>query len=487
MRTPERKNLDEELAGGEPEDRLPEQREERLPMVAVAGRPNVGKSTLFNRIVGQRRALIHDRPGMTRDRRIDRADWGGASFLCVDTGGFDTGLEDPLLENVAGQARLAVEEADLIVFLTAVGEEEHPAEQELIDILRRSRKPLIIAVNKCDNEKLELQANHFYRYGFETIHPISSLHGHGVADLLDDVVEKLSSTQVRKHAYATGGIALAVVGRQNVGKSSLINRLLGKERLIASELPGTTRDAIDTAIKSPGGTIFTLIDTAGIRRRGKIEHGVERLSVLSSMIAIRRADVGVIVVDGAVGLTAQDAHIASYCLDRGLACMVVVNKWDLVEKDHRTADEFTKTLTREWAFLRYAPVIYVSALTGQRVTRMLDLAARIYQNAGRRIPTARLNERLAEWTARKPPPMRRNRRPNIKYIVQTRSHPPTFTLFVSNPKLFHFSYRRYLVNCIRREEDFEGTPVRLVLRGKGLKMRHREHALSTEPDHATQT
>jgi GTP-binding protein len=443
-------------------------------MVAIVGRPNVGKSTLFNRLAGERRALVHEKPGMTRDRRIERVEWDSRAFVCVDTGGFDIGLDDPLLEDVAQQARVAIAEADVIIFLTAVGEQDHPAELEMIDILRRSKKPVVVAVNKADNEKLDVQAGDFYKFGFDTVYPISALHGRNVADLLDAVFARLEQMPEAGREYLAGGIHVAVVGRQNVGKSSLVNRLLGEERLIASDLPGTTRDSIDTTIKTPEGDVFTLIDTAGIRRRGKVERGIEKISVLSSMIAIRRADVAVLLIDGAAGLKAQDAHIASYCLDEGCACMLVVNKWDLVEKDSKTADQFTKTLQREWAFLRYAPVLYVSALSGQRTSRILEIAKHIYANAGRRIPTAELNERFAAWVRRKPIPMRRNRQGKIKYITQVGIHPPTFVLSVNDPLLIHFSYLRYLENQLRSEYDFEGTPIRMIMRIKSKKLRERE-------------
>lgn len=471
MRTPARKSRtpkEEQLAEGAVEEQ-PRQIEERLPMVAIVGRPNVGKSTLFNRIAGSRRALVHAQPGMTRDRRIERVEWDDRIFLLVDTGGFDVDLEDPLLEDVAQQARVAIEEADVIIFLTAVGEETHPAEQEMIQILRKSRKPVVVAVNKCDNEKLDAQAGEFYRFGFENIHPISALHGRNVADMLDAVFEKLEQVPEAGREFVAGGIHIAVVGRQNVGKSSLVNRLIGEDRLIASDLPGTTRDAIDTTIKTPEGDIFTLIDTAGIRRRGKVERGIEKISVLSSMIAIRRADVAVLVIDGAAGLTAQDAHIASYCLDEGCACMIVVNKWDIVEKDHKTADEFTKKLEHEWAFMKYAPVLYVSALSGQRVGRIFEIAKHVYENAGRRIPTAEINDQLARWVKRKPIPMSRNRQGKIKYVTQVSVHPPTFVLSVNDPLLIHFSYIRYLTNQLRENYDFEGTPIRMIMRTKSKK------------------
>jgi GTP-binding protein len=438
-------------------------RAERLPTVAIVGRPNVGKSTLFNRLIGRRSALVHERPGMTRDRRIERVEWGKQTFALVDTGGFDTELDDPLLEDVVEQASIAIEQADAIVLLTAVGEARHPAERALIERVRRSGKPIVVAVNKCDNPKLEHEAADYHQYGFDEVHSISALHGRGMDDMVEALALKLEGVEPEGE-HLTGGLRLAVVGRQNVGKSSLINRILGEERVIAGDLPGTTRDAIDTTFRTPAGDVFTLIDTAGIRRRGKIERGIEKICALSSVLAIRRADVAAIVVDGSQGLTAQDAHIAGMCIDEGVGCMLVVNKWDMVEKDGKTADRFTKTMEREWPFLKWAPVVYTSAISGQRVGRVLEVAKRIHRNAGRRIPTARLNQLLEEWIRRKPPAARKGRTPRIRYVSQARIHPPTFVLFTTAPELIHFSYQRHLVNRLRGVEDFEGTPIRLILR-----------------------
>lgn len=474
MRTPARRSHDTELDPALLEPLASERvKEEWLPMIAIVGRPNVGKSTLYNRIIGAREAIVHDLPGVTRDRRVNRAEWTGTSFLLTDTGGFDEAIDDPLIKRVVEQAKCAMAEADVIVLLMAVGEDEHPADQELMRLIRQSKKPVLLAVNKCDNNKLEHQSGEFFRYGFETIYPISAQHGRGVAELLDAAIAELKALGTEGRPTLTGGIAVAIVGRQNVGKSSLTNKLIGEERLIASELPGTTRDAIDTTIRTPEGDVFTLIDTAGIRRRGKIEYGIERLSVMGSLIALRRADVAILVVDGSEGLTAQDAHIASFIVEEGVACILAVNKWDIVEKDAKTADNFTKTLQREWSFLAYAPVIYISALSGQRVHRLFDLVKRVYLNAERRIPTRKLNDLLAEWTRRKAPPMRKNKQPRIKYVAQTGVHPLTFTFYVNEPELIHFSYRRYLSNRIREAGDFEGTPIRLFFKRKSID-RHAE-------------
>lgn len=468
MRVPTRKDRDRQWAeqqvaldAGWPEPR----KGEPLPMVAILGRPNVGKSTLFNRILRRRKAVVTNRPGVTRDRNIDRAEWAGTEFLCVDTGGYDTQLDDPLLAGVFEQVRLAIDEADVIVLLLASGEPDHPADAEIIGLLRQTRKPVLVAVNKCDSARRETEANEFFKFGFDRFYPISALRGHGTGDLLDAVVEALRGLdRPSRPREATGGIALAIVGRQNVGKSTLVNQLCGERRVIAAPLPGTTRDSIDTVVRTPEGKLFTLIDTAGIRRRGRIEQGVEKLSVMSAMLSMRRADVAALVIDGATGPTEQDAHVAGFCLDNGLATIILVNKWDLVAKDHRTADQFTHMLEERWQFLRYAPVLYISALEGQRVHRVFELAERVFNNARRRIPTHELNERLEQWVGRKPPAMVKNRRPKIRFITQTGVQPPTFTMFVNDPELFHFSYERYLINRLRETYDFEGVPLRLQLR-----------------------
>lgn len=450
----------------------PEVAREYLPVVAIVGRPNVGKSTLFNRLVGRRAAIVHEMPGMTRDRRFERVEWNGEAFLCVDTGGYDSKLDDPLLENVVEQARMAIDEADLVILVTAAGESNHPADQEMLDMMRRSRKPMIVAVNKCDTQKDAMQATDFYRFGFKDLHTISAIHGRGVAELIEAALAELKSIKPQGREYTTGGIAVAIVGRQNVGKSTLVNRLIGEERMIASNVAGTTRDSIDTTFTTPEGDTFTLIDTAGIRRRGKIERGVEKLTVLSSMLAIHRADVAILVVDATSGLTAQDAHIAGYCLDEGRACIVLVNKWDVVaDKDHKTADEFTKRLRRDWGFLKFAPVLYGSALTGQRVVKLLEMVKTVHANAVRRIPTPDLNEHMKAAVIRRTPPIKNGRAPRFRYIAQVAVKPPTFAIFVNDPAIIHFSYERYMMNQMRESWDFDGTPIRLLFRVSPRKKR----------------
>jgi GTP-binding protein len=454
-----------------------------LPVVAIVGRPNVGKSTLFNRVVGRRKAIVHDRPGVTRDRNLERAEWGGCDFVCVDTGGFDLELDDPLLASVVEQADLAIAQADIIVWLTAVGETAHPADEEIARRLRRAAKPVFVAVNKCDTPRREAEAMDFHRHGFERLFSVSALHGVGVGDLLDAVVVALRALPppAANPAHAAeswaNAIRMAIVGRQNVGKSTLVNQLAGRKRVIVADFAGTTRDAIDTDVTTPDGRTITLIDTAGIRRRGKVERGIEKLSVLSAMLSLRRANVAALVLDAAQGPTEQDAHIAGACVDAGLATMIVVNKWDLVEKDHRSADQFTKNLEREWGFMRHAPVIYISAKSGQRACRVFEVAERIHGNASRRIPTGALNDWLTGAVTSRPMPQRTSRLPKIRYITQVGVLPPTFVLFVNDPKLFHFSYQRYLINRLRETWDFEGTPIRLFLReGKGRGRDEDEHA-----------
>lgn len=466
MRTPTRRHRDRDR---QDETELLEQHaygddDGALPVVAIIGRPNVGKSTLFNRIIGRRKAIVHDRPGVTRDRNVHRADWAGVPFLCVDTGGFDIELDDPLLASVVEQVDLAIRQADVIIFLAAVAETAHPADEEIVRRLHGTDKPVLAAINKSDSPVLEAEALDFYRFGFDRIYPISALHGRGVGDLLDGVVEALRNVEPRHTLPAPGLIRLAIVGRQNVGKSTLVNQLAGEQRVIVADYAGTTRDAIDTDVLTPDGRTITLIDTAGIRRRGKVERGVEKLSVLSSMLSLRRANVAALVLDATQGPTEQDAHIAGYCLEAGLPTMILVNKWDAVEKDHRTADQFTKMLEQEWGFLRYAPVIYISARTGLRAHRVFDTAERIFANASRRIQTRELNQWLEATVAARPVQSGGVRLPKIRYITQVAVLPPTFTMFVNDPKLFHFSYRRYLINQLREAWDFEGTPIRLFVR-----------------------
>ncbi|MCX7718949.1 MAG: ribosome biogenesis GTPase Der [Candidatus Sumerlaeaceae bacterium] len=437
-----------------------------LPIVAIVGRPNVGKSTLFNRVIGQRKAAVHDTPGLTRDRNYHPASWAGRDFLLVDTGGYEIETGETIYRLMREQTLMAIEEADVIVFMTDANELMNPTDDDLMDMLRQSHKPVLVAANKSDNETLRMAAlSEFARFGAPEVFPISAAHGVGTGDLLDEVAARLPVSRAGAEADTDAGIRIAVVGRQNVGKSTLVNRILGYERVIACDVPGTTRDAVDTTFERDGQR-YTLIDTAGIRRRGKVEAGAERLSVTSSVMSMERCDIALVVVDAARGLADQDAHVAGYAVDAGCACVLVVNKWDLVEKDSRTADDFKRRLRQELAFMSFAPVLFVSALTGLRVQKLFEVIRSVDEQYRREIATPELNEFLKRATAHVSPPVQRGRQLKIKYVTQTGSRPPTFTFFVNDPKLVHFSYERYLANQLRREYGFEGTPLRLRFRKK---------------------
>lgn len=448
------------------------------PIVALVGRPNVGKSTLFNRIVGQRLAVVHDRPGTTRDRLHAPAEWNGVLFTVVDTGGIEM-LPDtvvagrrpgpervlaqdsaPFIPLMRAQAEQAIQEADAIIFVTDAAGGLTAGDSEVADILRRAHCPVFLAANKADNMRLHQAALEFYALGLGVVHPISALHGTGVADLLDEVIEALPPSEPEVEDERT---KLAIVGRPNVGKSSLLNRLLGEERAIVSPIPGTTRDAIDTYLEWEGVPI-TLIDTAGIRRRGKIGRGAERYSVLRALRAIQRADVALLMIDGFEGVTAQDAHVASLILDAWGSVVVLINKWDMVEKDAHTVIEYTGWVREALRFLDYVPVLFISALTGQRVHRVVPTALAVREARFRRISTGDLNRLVQDALARHAPPSKRGKRLKIYYASQPGVDPPTIVFHVNDPDLVHFSYRRYLENRLREAYEFPGTPVRLIFR-----------------------
>jgi GTP-binding protein len=459
--------------------------------VALVGRPNVGKSTLFNRIVGRRLAVVHNQAGTTRDRLHASAEWGGVFFTVVDTGGIEVLPEAvvvgrrpgpervlahdsaPFIPLMRVQAEQAIREADAIIFLTDAAGGPTTGDEDVAGILRRSRCPVFLAANKADNPRLRQAALEFYALGLGTVYPISALHGIGVADLLDDVVEVLPPP-CSDEGEEGGGVKLAIIGRPNVGKSSLLNRLLGEERSIVSPIPGTTRDAIDTYLewKAPSpasggrGRVIpiTLIDTAGIRRRGKIGRGVEHYSVLRALRAIQRADVALLVIDGVEGVTAQDAHVASFILDEWASVVVLINKWDAVEKDTHTIVEYTRWVREALRFLSYVPVLYISALTGRRVHKVVPTALAVQEARFLRIPTGELNRLVQDALARHAPPSKRGRRLKIYYASQPGVDPPTFVFHVNDPDLVHFSYKRYLENRLRDTYEFPGTPLRLVFR-----------------------
>jgi GTP-binding protein len=508
-----------------------------LPIVAVVGRPNVGKSTLFNRVVGSRRAIVEDRARTTRDRLYSATEWNDRRFVLIDTGGLERRPGDPIEEKVQEQARLAIEEADVIVFVVDAIAGETPADAEAAETLRAAQAPVIVAVNKADNEKRELDGAEFHRLGWEETYAISALHGRGVADLLDAIVWALppeseqelerkrreqeadeldaleAELDAAEEAAAGSGswdeespepdaetegyiASIAIVGRPNVGKSSLLNALLGEERAIVSNIPGTTRDAIDTSMEWQGVPV-RLVDTAGMRRRGKIASGpdAERYSAIRALRAIGRADVAVLVIDAQEGLTAQDAHVAGYVVDEGVGLVVAVNKWDLLAKDDKTFEQYVARIRRELPFIDFAPVVSISAKTGQRVGRVLDDALEIARGRRRRVPTGVLNRVILDAVQRQPAPPVRNVRPRVFYGTQAAIEPPTFVLFASNAENLHFSYKRYLENRLREAFGFAGTPMRLVFRerdrvrlekkpkkgGKGAKARAQSGGRTTRP------
>ena len=456
------------------------------PIVALVGRPNVGKSTLFNRIVGRRIAVVDDRPGTTRDRLLAQAEWNGVAFTVVDTGGIEVLPESvdagkrpgpervlaqdsaPYIPLIRSQAEQAIADADAVIFLTDAASGQTAADEEVADILRRARCPVFLAANKADNERLRQDALEFYALGRGEVYPVSALHGTGVADLLDEVVEALPAAEAEDEANQDSRIKLAIVGRPNVGKSSLLNKLLGEERAIVSPVAGTTRDAIDTHLEWEG-TPVTLIDTAGIRRRGKIERGVERYSVLRALKAIQRADVALLVIDGVDGVTAQDAHVASFILEEWASVVVLVNKWDAVEKDTHTMAEYTKWVREALKFLDYVPVLYISALTGKRVDKVIPEALAVQQARCQRVPTGELNRLVQDALARHAPPSKRGKRLKVYYASQPGVDPPTFVFHVNDTELVHFGYERYLENKLREAYAFTGTPLKLVFKPRGRK------------------
>lgn len=437
----------------------------RLPIVAIVGRPNVGKSTLFNRITGGTKAVVHDTPGLTRDRNYLAAEWEGRDFMLVDTGGYETETEETIYRQMREQTMIAIDEADVIVFLVEFGDTMNPTDDQILNLLRRTRKPALIAVNKCDNrERRDIAVLDFARFGSDRVCGVSALHGNGTDELMDAVVAALPK-QAEAEDDTNEGTRIAVAGRQNVGKSTLVNRILGFERTIANPIPGTTRDPVDTTFIREGKT-YTLVDTAGIRRRGKVEPGIEKLSVLASIMSLQRCDIALIVLDSQQGITEQDAHVAGYAVDAGCGCIAVFNKWDLVEKDEKTAGEYVRALRDELKFLTYVPVIHVSAKSGQRVEKLFALIDEVDTEYRREIQTSHLNDFLQRTIHHVSPPVRSGKQLKIKYITQTGVRPPTFSLFVNDPKLVHFSYRRYLTNQFRREFGFKGVPIRLRFREK---------------------
>jgi GTP-binding protein len=435
-----------------------------MPVVALVGRPNVGKSTLFNRLIGEHRAVVHEQPGTTRDRLYGTVEWNGREFTVVDTGGIglDTG-EGDLLADVRLQAQEAIREADVIVFVMDAQTGLTAADQVVSDLLRRTRKPLIVAANKAESRRRQLDATEFYTLGLGEPIVISALHGEGTGDLLDSVVDALPRTP-ELDGQADVAVSIAIVGRPNVGKSSLLNALVGRERSIVRHEAGTTRDAIDTPLAFQGETVL-LIDTAGIRRRGKIAPGVEKFSVLRAVRAIERSDVAVLVLDATEGVRAQDTHVAGYVNEAAKGLVVAVNKWDLVEKHGRIQEEYTAAVRRELKFADWAPILFISAKTRQRVHRVIEVARVVQEERTKRVPTPRLNE-LIRAATQAHPLSERGRTLKVYYVAQTGTAPPTFTCFCNDSRLVHFSYVRYLENTLRGEFAFQGTPIRFQFRDR---------------------
>ncbi|MBQ6425932.1 MAG: ribosome biogenesis GTPase Der [Clostridia bacterium] len=433
------------------------------PLVAIVGRPNVGKSTLFNRLIGRRLSIVEDTPGVTRDRIYADAEWLDYAFTLIDTGGIEPDSDDKIAVQMRRQAELAIETADVILFLVDGREGLTSADEEVASMLRKSKKPVVLGVNKIDAQKFEEGMYEFYELGLGTPITISASQGLGLGDLLDEVVRDFPKAEGEEEHRR---INIAVAGKPNVGKSSLVNALLGEERSIVSDIPGTTRDSIDSFF-SYGGRDYTLVDTAGIRRKRSIEdESIERYSVIRSLGAVRRADVVLFVCDAEQGLSEQDVRIAGYAHEEGKPSVVLVNKWDLIEKDTYTMDKFKKKLYADLSFMSYAPMLFVSALTGQRVGKIMDLANEVYDQSCRRITTGTLNDILNEAVMAVEPPSDKGRRLKLYYATQASIQPPTFIVFVNDSNLVHFSYERYLENYFRKSFGLEGTPVRLYFRSK---------------------
>jgi len=450
------------------------------PIVALVGRPNVGKSALFNRFAGERLAIVDDVPGTTRDRLFGQAEWNGRNFNIVDTGGIDPthGGKTPLsigsadfIDDIRRQAQVAIQEADAVLFVNDGESGITAPDREVAEILRRSQKkladgtfwpPIFVVVNKCESRERRDSAGEFYELGLGDPYPISAIHGTSTGDLLDALVASFAPQEIEEE---DDSIKIAIVGKPNAGKSSLLNKLTGEERVIVSPIAGTTRDSIDTKMEF-GGLQLTLIDTAGIRKRGKIDHGVEQYSVLRAFKSIERADVALLMIDATTGITAQDTHIAGYILDEWKSCVVLVNKWDAIEKNNETMEEYTSKIKRELNFMDYVPILFISAKTGQRMDQVLPMALQVQEERLARLTTSTINEIIHKAQDAHPHPTHAGRALKMFYGTQVRSDPPTFLIYVNEPKLMHFSYLRYLENQIRAQYSFLGTPIRIVTKGR---------------------
>ena len=436
------------------------------PIVAVVGRPNVGKSTLFNKLIGQRLAIVKDTPGVTRDRIFAPCEWGGRQFLLADTGGIEPRTDEMMLSKMREQAQLAIDQADVIILVTDLRSGVTANDADVASMLQKSGKPIVLCVNKCDTLGApSADFYEFYNLGLGDPIAVSSVHGHGTGDLLDAVISYFPPEEEETESEDEP-IRVAVIGKPNAGKSSLVNKIVGFDRSIVSDMAGTTRDALDTPVSNEHGD-FVFIDTAGLRRQSKVDSDVEKYSILRAQMAIERADVCVIMIDGVEGFTEQDSKVAGLAHEAGKACIIAVNKWDAVEKDTHTMDQMRKKLENDFSFMSYAPFIFISAKTGQRLDRLFELIKYVREQNTMRISTGMLNDVLADATARVQPPTDKGRRLRIYYMTQASTKPPTFVCFVNRADLFHYSYQRYIENRIRETFGLEGTPVRLIIREKG--------------------
>ena len=431
-----------------------------LPVVAIVGQPNVGKSTLFNRIINQRLAIVEDKPGVTRDRNYAPAEWLGHKFDLIDTGGI-TWKDSNIEEEIRAQAEIAIEEADVIVFLTNVTNHVTNLDERIAQMLYQTKKPVILAVNKADNPEQRMDIYDFYSLGFGDPIPISSVHGIGIGDLLDQIVATLPKDISLNNNEQ---ISFSVIGRPNVGKSSIVNRLVGEKRVIVNNEEGTTRDAVDTPFKTQDGTKFRIVDTAGIRRRGKVYEKTEKYSVMRAMSAIEHSNVVCLVLDASTGIREQDKHVAGYAHDAGSGIIILVNKWDLPRKTSNSGKDFEQTIRTEFQYLDYAPILFVSAKTGQNIEKIPKLVQKVYRNQQQRIKSSVLNDLLLEASKLVPTPMIKGKRLRIYYMTQVSTNPPTFVVFVNDPELMHFSYQRFLINQLRENFDFNGTPIKIIAR-----------------------
>ena len=437
------------------------------PIVAIVGRPNVGKSTLFNKLIGQRLSIVDDTPGVTRDRIYGDCEWLNRHFLLIDTGGIEPHSDDIILKQMRRQAQLAIDSADVIILVTDLRSGVVATDEDVAAMLLKSNKPIVLCVNKCDKVgEPELEFYEFYNLGLGDPIAVSSVHGHGTGDLLDAVMQYLPEDEEEEIDDST--IKVAVIGKPNVGKSSLINAISGEERAIVSNIAGTTRDATDTFITNEFGE-FMFIDTAGLRRKSKVEDQIEKYSVIRAKMAVERASVCVIMIDALEGFTEQDSKVAGIAHEMGKACIIAVNKWDALEKDGKTMDSYRKKLMNDFSFMSYAPIIFISAKTGQRLDRLFELIKFVDEQNSMRISTGKLNDVLAAATARVQPPTDKGKRLKIYYMTQASTRPPTFVCFVNDKELFHYSYQRYLDNQIREIFGLEGTPTRFVVRERDGK------------------